>query len=284
MSSILGTGIIFYIIVSGFKFYLKLRGTIDFSYLAIVIFATYVGALVNIHFWYDMAWCILIAIGCSLPFTLLVLFLSSRLSEVYFSIGSLALYILWIQLALNLDITNGALGIYGMDRTLFWISIITTKTYSAYLAGIGVTVMFVLMFIQRTYFFSVLKSWWENTTTLRSLGTRTRWYTFFMICLTTILAAIGGNLYGFYYLYIEPSTFWIGFLIVVITIGFIWYRFWELLTAITAIVIISWYEWLRFLKFIEPGKLGYIREMVFALICILAAYIVFRTTKFSRQH
>jgi ABC-type branched-subunit amino acid transport system permease subunit len=104
---VLITAGIFAILAAGAKFFLKLRGTLDFSYLAIVIFATYIGALLNI----ERGWSILAAMSgafvMSLLFTFFVLYLSGKLDDIYFSIGTLALYILCYQLAYNLESVTG---------------------------------------------------------------------------------------------------------------------------------------------------------------------------------
>jgi len=45
-----------------------------------------------------------------------------------------------------------------------------------------------------------------------------------MILVMTALAVIGGNMFGFYYLYIDPSSFRIGMLEVALVIVFISYK------------------------------------------------------------
>jgi len=49
MMHIVISSIIFGIMGLGFKFFLKLRSTLDFSYIGIIIFASYTAALCNIH-------------------------------------------------------------------------------------------------------------------------------------------------------------------------------------------------------------------------------------------
>ena len=108
---------IFYIIWTGAKMFLKLRWSMDFSYLAIVIFGAYSAALLNGELGWTMQWAILWAFGISLPFTLLVLYLSKKLEGLYFTIGTLTFYILMYQLALNLEsITWGVYGLTSMTR------------------------------------------------------------------------------------------------------------------------------------------------------------------------
>ncbi len=95
------TAIIFYVLATGFKFFLKLRLSIDCSYIAIIIFASYITALLNMHFERPMLATIPIAWLASIVFTILILYLSKRLSQVYFIVGTLALYMLVYQLSIN---------------------------------------------------------------------------------------------------------------------------------------------------------------------------------------
>jgi len=97
------SAIIFTIIASGFKFFIKLKGSLDFSYIAILIFASYAGALVNIYREIGLLGSVGISFLAAIPFTFLILFLSSKLNDIYFTIGSFALYMLSYQLAYNLE-------------------------------------------------------------------------------------------------------------------------------------------------------------------------------------
>jgi ABC-type branched-subunit amino acid transport system permease subunit len=113
------SAVIFTFLASGFKLFISLKGNLDFSYLAIVIFSSYGCALLNLHFGLGMLSSFVISFLLSLIFTFLVLFLSKRLNEVYFMIGTFTLYMLTYQLAYNLQgITGGALGLGGIQRIL----------------------------------------------------------------------------------------------------------------------------------------------------------------------
>lgn len=45
---------IMYVLTSGFTFFLRLRGTADFSYMAIVIFGAYAGAILATSGWHPL--------------------------------------------------------------------------------------------------------------------------------------------------------------------------------------------------------------------------------------
>lgn len=110
---------IFALLASGFRFFIKLKGNLDFSYIAVVLFSSYVSALVNLNWGLGFLASFGLALLFAMPFTLLVLALSERLNAFYFSIGTMTLYMLVYQLAYNLDgITGGAFGLSGIKRIL----------------------------------------------------------------------------------------------------------------------------------------------------------------------
>lgn len=280
------SAIIFAILTSGFRFFIKLRWTIDFSYLAIVIFASYSSALLNIHFWLGILVSIILSFALSILFTFLVLFLSSKLNDVYFSIGTLALYILAYQLAYNMEgITGGALGLSWISRNLIGSMMVTSLSSYLILSLIILILLFTfLFFFKKSYFYKVLTWRGENEIVVKSLWTKILKYKFVMILITTFLAAVWWWLYTFYYLYIDPSSFRLSMLILLVVIWFISYKYNDRGILFTSMIVMFAYEYLRFFKVVDPSKIGYFREMIFWIIVIIVAFIVFRKTSFGREN
>jgi len=285
ISHLLTSSIIFYILSAGFKFFLKLRLNIDFSYIWIILFASYVTAILNVTYGVGMIFSSIIARFGSIGFTIIILYLSKRLSHIYFVVGTLALYMFMFELALNWkSVTGGSLGISGISRILIWnIHISTTSTYAGITIIGGSLLLLWLVYFKKTYIYTLLKWRWENEKILQTLWTYTSWYTLILILLTSLCAVIGGTLYTFYYRYIDPSSFWFNMLILLLVISFISYRQGEILTLLTAICVISGYEYLRFFKIVDPSLLGYVREIIFAIIIMGTSFVTFRTTNFARQ-
>lgn len=279
------SSVIFYILSTGFKFFLKLRLHIDFSYIGIVLFASYVTAILNTTYDLGMISTGIIAWLGSILCTILILYLSKRLSQIYFVVGTLALYTLMFELALNRQsVTGWSLGISGISRILIWnIHITSIGTYGMVATTTSILLLLTLIYFKKTYIYTLLKGRWENEKILKALWTFTSWYTFILILLTSLCAVLGGTLYTFYYLYIDPSSFWLNMLILLLVISFISYRQGERLTLLTAICVISGYEYLRFFKIVDPSLLGYVRESIFALIIMGTSFITFRKTMFARQ-
>ncbi len=287
LQHILISGIIFAILASGFKFFVKLTWTLDFSYLAIVIFWAYVSSLINTVWGRGILASILAAFLSSIVFTFLILFLSSKLSDAYFSIGTFALYILTYQVAFNREsVTGGALGMSWMGR-----NIITTRweawSLSAFLtfaAIIGFAVFAFLLYFKKTYFYTILQWWWENDVVITSLGVRINLYKFVMIAMTTFLAVVGGALFSFYYSYIDPPSFWLSMLVLLLVIVFLSYSLNDVGTFFVAVLVMFCYEYLRFFKIVDPAKIGYFREIIFGILIILVSFWVFRKITFERAH
>ncbi len=280
------SAIIFAILTSGFRFFIKLRWTIDFSYLAIVIFASYASALFNINFWLGILASILLSFGLSILFTFLVLFLSSKLNDVYFSIGTFALYILAYQLAYNMEnITWWALGLSWISRNLIGSFMVTSLWSYLILSLIILILLFTFLFLfKKSYFYKVLTWRGENEIVVKSLWTKITKYKFVMILITTFLAAVGWWLYTFYYLYIDPSSFWLSMLILLVVIWFISYKYNDWGIFGTSLIVMFAYEYLRFFKVVDPSKIGYFREMLFGIIVVVVAFVVFRKTSFGREN
>lgn len=278
--------IIFAILTSGFRFFIKLRWTIDFSYLAIVIFASYTSALLNINFWLGILASIFLSFGLSILFTFLVLFLSSKLNDVYFSIWTLALYILAYQLAYNMEgITWWALGLSWISRNLIGSFMVTGLSSYLILSLIILIMLFTCLFLfKKSYFYKVLTWRGENEIVVKSLWTKIMKYKFVMILITTFLAAVGWWLYTFYYLYIDPSSFRLSMLILLVVIWFISYKYNDRGIFGTSLIVMFAYEYLRFFKVVDPSKIWYFREMLFGVIVVIVAFIVFRKTSFGREN
>jgi len=280
------SAIIFALLASGFKFFIKLKWNLDFSYMAIVIFSSYLSALLNIYFGIWIVIAIVISFLVSIGFTFLVLFLSKRLNDIYFTIGTLSLYILVYQLAYNVEsITWWALWLSLINRILiWWVSVSTLNSFLVF-GGILITLVILwLVYFKKTYFYKTLIWWWEKDLVIKSLWVKIDVYKFGMILITTLLASLAWWLYAFYYLYIDPSTFWFTMLVPVLVIVFLSYKRNDWWTLIVSLLVMFAYEYLRFFKIVEPSKIWYFREMMFWLIIVVVSFVVFRKTNFGREN
>ena len=279
------SAIIFFVICSGFKFFLKIASILDFSYIGVVIFAAYFWFYLNIEYGFGLLWCILLSFLASIPILLFLLYVSSKLEGVYFLIGTLAIYMLILKMATGLEsITWGVFGLsiasqHIIGNLSFWWIQSFMMWYTLFFVWVSVW----LWYIRHSFFYSVLQGWGENVSCLKSIGYRVNIYKLCMILITACLASIWGNMYGYYNAYIDPGSFWLVLLNLILIISFISYKFQSIWTLLCAFFIILSYEYVRFFKFVDPAQIGYMREMLFGCIVMWSAYIVFKYTKLGRE-
>lgn len=144
---------IMYVMTSGFRIFLRLRRTADFSYLALVIFGTYSLAILMEH-GYSFVMAFFLSLVLLMSFCLLLLRIITRLSSIYFNIGTFALYILMSYIATNVEITHGSFGMSVMHSLVGesgWIASI----YSL----IIVLVMVGMTYFRRSLLYTMLAGW-----------------------------------------------------------------------------------------------------------------------------
>lgn len=282
---ILISAIIFFVICSGFKFFLKIWSTLDFSYLGIVIFSAYFWFYLNIHLWWGLLWGIISSFIAAMPFMWLLLYISTRLQWVYFLIGTLSVYMLMVNFAANLEpITWGVFGISLASQNIVGgLEFSSIDDFFKWYLFFFFIIAGMLFYIRKAFFYKILQWWGENEWSLKSMGYRTNVYKFIMIAITALLASIGWNLYGYYNAYIEPTSFWIVMLTMVLIISLVSYRFHSVWTLIVSFLMLWMYEYVRFFKFVDPAQIGYVREMIFGCIIMAVVYVVFKHTNLGRQ-
>jgi len=277
--------LIFSILATWFRFFLKIKWNCDYSYIAIVIFASYICAILNTKYWIWMVWTFFITLICSIPFTILVYLLSKKLNDFYFSIWTLSFYILIYQFAYNTErLTNWAYGIANIKRNLFWnITIPWIWEYLWLILIIWIIIFVTLHLFKKSLIYKNFIWRWENELSLKSLWISSNKSKFYIICLSALLATIAWLCYTFYYCYISPSTFWFSTLVLILIIVFLSYKYNEFGVILISIIILSLYEWLRFIKVVDPWKIWYLREIIFSLVIIVVAFINFKKINFWRE-
>lgn len=281
---ILTTAFIFSLLASWFRFFIKLKWSCDFSYMAIVIFASYICALLNTKFWFWFLWSLWISFIASIPFTFVIFLLSKRLNAFYFSIWTITLYILAYQLAYNLKITNWPFWILWITKNIIWnIEINSLVWFLVFMILVVIIVFTILFLFKKSILYKSLVARWEKEIPLKSLWISVSIRKILIILLTVVLASIAWACYTFYYWYIDPSSFWFSMLILVLTIVFLSYKYNEFWVMLFSLWIMFFYEWLRFVKFVPPWKIWYIREILFALVMIIVAFITFKKINFWRE-
>lgn len=282
---VLIVAIIFSLLSSGFKLFLKLKGDLDFSYMAVVIFASYASSLLTLKLWFGWLPAMWISFLMTFPFTILILYISNKLDGIYFMLGSLSIYMFFYHFSYNAEwLTGWALGLKNMSSELIWSrKLFGLEQFLIFVMSLALSIFVLLILLRKTYFYRILIARGERELVLKTLGIKTAPYKAMLILLTSFLATIGAGLYVMYHHYIDPSSFWLGMLMLILIIVFISYRREEWGTLVIGIGVIFLYEYLRFVKLVSVDKLGYFREMLFAILVLVLAFIFFKTLQEKRE-
>ena len=217
---------IMYVLTSGFRIFLKLRGTADFSYLALVIFVSYSVAIL-LERGFHLASAFSISLLLLMSFCFMLMRIITRLRGIYFNIGTFALYILMSYVAGNLEITHGS---FGMPvASIFQGN--SSLTLIVYTLIIGL-VMVGMNYFRASLLYTMLAGWGEFRTATKTLGMKEVFPVLCLITITTCMALLGGTMYIEYYSYLSSSTFWIGFLVTLMATTYASYIFGEFMTFV----------------------------------------------------
>lgn len=268
-----------------FKFFLVIRGTLDLSYMSCVIFAAYIIWWFSVHMWMPMRLTGILALLLCLPVMFLLTVLARRLQGVYFIVGTLGVYMVSLQLALNLDkITWWALWLWGIMRNLVWsIELSSLWVFTACVVGLLLLVTVFIRYFQRSVIYAVIRGQWEHASVVRSLWVQQVMYHLLLISVTTLCSVTGAWIYVYYYQFLDPSSFRFSMLLPVLITAFLSYKANLMQTFLYTLIVVVWYEWLRFIKVVDSASVGYVREMMFgaAMICIwywfIKRFAVWRT-------
>lgn len=213
-----------------------------------------------------------------MSFCFILMRIITRLRGIYFNIGTFALYILMSYVAGNLEITHGS---FGMPvASIFQGN--SSLTLIVYTLIIGL-VMVGMNYFRSSLLYTMLAGWGEFRTATKTLGMKEVFPVLCLITITTCMALLGGTMYIEYYSYLSSSTFWIGFLVTLMATTYASYIFGEFMTFVVTFWIWYIYEMFRFVKIIDVSKVGYTREMLFALLVMFIVFFVFRRLSFSRE-
>lgn len=62
------------------------------------------------------------------------------------------------------------------------------------------------------------------------------------------------------------------------------YLFREVGTLVMTFLLMYVYELFRYAKFVDVSRIGYLREMMFAIMVMIIVFFVFQKVRFAREH
>jgi len=201
---------------------------------------------------------------------LLFSFISGKVRELYFSLATLALQIIFFSVVYNwIPITNGSYGISGISNPeIFGIKINTPGSFALF--G-GVWVLVVILFYNwflKTPISRLIQATRDDQIAVLSLGKNPNYYKRISIIFSAIVAGIAGTLYATYATYIDPSSFTLDESILILSIVLIGGAGRIIGPVTGAVIYILLPELLKFMQ-MPDGIAANMRMILFGLLLVL---------------
>ena len=150
-----------------------------------------------------------ISILTSILIALIFSFIAGKVRELYYSLASLALQIIFFSVAYNwIPVTNGSYGISGISNPEFFGMKISTPAGFALFGGLWVLIIILFYrWFLKTPICRMIQATRDDQIAVLSLGKNPHYYKRVSIILSAIIAGIAGGIYATYTTYIDPTSF-----------------------------------------------------------------------------
>lgn len=280
-------GILFclYAILSqGFNIVFGLGGLFNLAHVAFFAVGAYASALLSTDFGWMLLPCLTTSTLLAGLFALLVGEISLVLSKDYFAMGTLSFAAIVSALLTNWkSLTHGVLGIPGIPRPAFLgLDCSIAINFLLLASALCILMQCIAYLFFRSRFARSLRTLALDELSAQALGRNPRALRNFAFFLSACFAGLAGSLFAFYLNFIDPSSFTLSEMVLVLTIAIVAKpgSFWGIFPSALLIVIVI-PEALRWCEF-PSSILGPLRQLLNALILFVIVYI-FRKSLFPQQ-
>lgn len=199
--------LIYLVLVQAMNIYLGYTGILALSHIAFYGIGAYAGALMSIHF--GSIWLgFLLGAAISLVLGILVGLTSIKLRADYLGIATLGfaqIVSTYFQTANN--VTRGPLGLVVPKPNIFGWTVNTKMEFFILILIVSIILMFVMYRMVKSPFGRVLETIRDDEVATKSLGKNTTLYKLIVFSIGSIAAALIGVLYAHFIAFINPMSF-----------------------------------------------------------------------------
>lgn len=197
-------------------------------------------------------------------------FIAGKVRELYFSLATLALQIIFFSIAYNwIPVTNGSYGISGISNPeIFGMKISSPGSFALFGCVWVLVVMLFYTWFLKTSISRLIQATRDDQIAVLSLGKNPNYYKRISIILSAIVAGIAGTLYATYATYIDPSSFTLDESILILSIVLIGGAGRIIGPVTGAIIYILLPELLKFMQ-MPDGIAANMRMILFGLLLVL---------------
>jgi len=260
---------IYIILAVSLNLVLGFTGLINLGHIAFFGIGAYTSALLTKAGWPFLTAFVSAGIIAGI-FGLFLIFATAKLKGDYFALATLGFAFVIYSLLLNLqEITRGPLGIAGIKKPeIFGLAITNNISYFLFVLIICIISVFFVWKIVSSPFGRLLQATRNDEIGLRVLGKNTFKIKYKAMIASSFLAGIAGSLFAHYISFIDPGTFYISEIILVLTIVIVGGIASIKGSIIGTILIFLIPEALRFLS-IPTSIIGAARQAIYAVILLL---------------
>ena len=230
----------------------------------------YASAIVITKFGFSYWLALPVAISACVITALVFSFIAGKVRELYFSLATLALQIIFFSVCYNwIPVTNGSYGISGISNPeIFGMKINTPLSFALFGAVIVSFVIGFYVWFLKTPISRLIQATRDDQIAVLSLGKNPNYYKRVSIILSAIIAGVAGSIYATYTTYIDPSSFTLDESILILSIVLIGGAG-RIIGPITgAVIYILLPEVLKFLQ-MPDGIAANMRMILFGLLLVL---------------
>ena len=209
----------------------------------------------------------------SAVFGFLLVRITKKLKGDYFALATLAfMYVVYSVLLNWQGLTRGPLGLPGIPKPeIFGFVFRSNVSYLFLVAFFAVLSVVVIWFIVRSPFGRLLEATRDDELGLRVLGKNTFVLKYKAMAISAFFAGIAGSLFAHYLSYIDPKTFLLPELILLLTILIVGGIASIKGSVVSAFIIVLIPEVLRFVS-LPSTIIGPLRQIAYALILLLILF------------
>jgi branched-chain amino acid transport system permease protein len=265
---------IYVILTQSYNLCFGLAGFLHLAHVGVYAIGAYTCALMAVNLGLSFPVCVLGALISSGLAGFVVYFLSRRLGTDYFAIGTLALAGIVTSILINWrSVTRGVLGIPGIPRpAVFGIEVVSTIDFLM----LSSTMAFLTLLLLRVFFSGRFKrelvAQAEFPQSAMALGRNVELQRCTAFVAASLCAGIAGSLFAYYISYIDPSSFSLSEMILILSMTVLGRprAFWGCLLATAFLIALP--EALRFVD-IPSSYLGPARQFLYAFILFIVVYL-----------
>ncbi len=259
---------IYIILAVSLNFALGFTGLINLGHIAFFGIGAYTSALLVGAGWSFLAAFLAAGIIASIA-GFLLMWATRKLKGDYLALATLGFSFVVFSLFLNLDsVTRGARGITGIAKPAFFG--VPVQTNAAFLLIVIIVValtLWVLNRVTKSPFGRLMEATRDDELGARVLGKNTTKIKYKVMALSAFFAGLAGSLFAHYLSFIEPSSFYLQDIILVLTIVIVGGLASIQGTVLATILIFAINEIPRFFD-LPTDVLGPVRQIIYAVLLI----------------